>query len=391
MSLIEKLQPWVSDIIKIRHQIHQNPELGFQEHQTQKLVVQLLKEYGVDSISTDFGRTGVVATIKGNLGEGKTIGLRADLDALPVTEENKIPHKSTRQGVMHACGHDGHTSMLLLATKYLASNRDFSGQAVIIFQPAEEGLGGAQTMLSDGILEKFPLDACYALHNMPGIEAGHFAFKSGPIMASSDRLFITVHGKSGHAGLPHLTRDPLLVATQIYQGIQGIISRFHNPFEPVLVSVTQIHAGETTNAIADTAHLSGTFRTLSSKTRSDLIQQLETLTEHIAKAYDMTADFKLGPISHPPTVNTENEANYAAQAAKQIVGENAVNASCEALLASEDFSYFLEKVPGSYGFIGNGRQADNSQVGLHNCKYDFNDSILPIGAAYFIQLIINNK
>lgn len=390
MNIENELKVWASEFIQVRHHIHRNPELGFEEYLTKELIISHLKEYGIEAIYTDFGGTGVVGVIKGELGEGKMIGLRADMDALPISEENNFGHHSRNQGKMHACGHDGHTSMLLLAAKYLAQKRQFKGTAIVIFQPAEEGLGGAEKMISDGILKRFPLDACYALHNMPGIPAGEFAFKEGAIMASSDRLFVTVKGQSGHAGLPHLTKDPLLVITNIYQAIQGVVSRFHDPFDPIVVSVTQIHCGETTNVISDEAYLNGTFRTLSVSTRNKLVRQLSQLVYHIAEAYGLSAEFKLGPISHPPTINTANEVSKAVLAAKNIVGEEKVNASCEAKLTSEDFAFFLEKVPGCYGFIGNGKYSDNSHIGLHNNKYDFNDDILHIGASYFVQLMKNN-
>ncbi|AVF75661.1 M20 family metallopeptidase [Vibrio alginolyticus] len=387
MNIIEVLEPWLADAISIRHAIHKQPELGFEENNTQALVVAELEKYGVDEICTDFAKTGVVGVIHGSIGDGKSIGLRADMDALPIHEANTFAHRSCRDGKMHACGHDGHTTMLLLAARYLARSRNFAGKAVLIFQPAEEGRGGAETMITDGVLERFPIDECYALHNMPGIPEGHFAFKTGPIMASSDRLFVTVDGKSGHAGLPHTTQDPLLVATHIYQGIQGMVSRNYDPFDPLVVSVTQLHCGETTNAIADQAHMSGTFRTLSQQTRDSLVERLEQLVAHSAKAHGMQAEFKLGPISHPPTVNTENETRRAIDAAAQTVGAERVNPSCEAMLTSEDFAFFLNKVPGCYGFIGNGTEEQGCSVGLHNKAYDFNDRLLPIGAAYFINLI----
>ena len=390
MTILNELKQWLPEMIDIRHAIHKHPELGFEEFDTQKLVVEKLREYGVDEICTDFGGTGVVAVISGDLGDGKMVGLRADMDALPINEENTFAHRSCNSGKMHACGHDGHTTMLLLTARYLAANRQFKGKTILIFQPAEEGVGGAEKMITDGILSRYPIDACYALHNMPGIPEGHFAFKEGPIMASSDRFFIKVIGKSGHAGLPHTTQDPLLVATHIYQGIQGVVSRFYDPFEPLVVSVTQIHCGETNNAISDVAHISGTFRTLAKVTRDALVHDLETLTLNMAKSFGMTAEFKLGEISHPPTVNTTNEANYAAQAAANVVGSENVDASCKAMLTSEDFAFFLEKVPGCYGFIGNSSETSKQTIGLHNKTYDFNDNILPIGAAYFINLMKGN-
>ncbi|WJG23259.1 M20 aminoacylase family protein [Vibrio furnissii] len=388
MNTIDVLTPWIPDAIRIRHAIHQHPELGFEENHTQALVAAELHRYGVDEVCTDFGKTGVVGVIHGALGDGPSIGLRADMDALPIHEENTFAHRSCHDGKMHACGHDGHTTMLLLAARYLADSRQFSGRVVMIFQPAEEGRGGAETMIGDGLLQRYPIDACYALHNMPGIPAGHFAFKTGPIMASSDRLFVTINGQSGHAGLPHLTQDPLLVATHIYQGIQGMVSRSYDPFDPLVVSVTQLHCGETTNAIADQAHMSGTFRTLNQTTRDSLVARLAQLVEHSAKAHGMRAEFKLGPISHPPTVNSAEETAQAIVAAQKTVGAAHVNPSCEAKLTSEDFAFFLNQVPGCYGFLGNGAGENGTcGVGLHNKAYDFNDNLLPIGAAYFIHLI----
>ncbi|USD42709.1 amidohydrolase [Vibrio sp. SCSIO 43135] len=388
MNIVNQLEAWLPEMIEIRHRLHKHPEIGFEEHQTQQLVATTLESYGISDISTGYGKTGVVANIQGNAGDGKTIGLRADMDALPIHEENQFEHRSCHDGKMHACGHDGHTTMLLYAAKYLSQNRDFRGKVVLIFQPAEEGVGGAKKMIEDGVIEDYQIDECYALHNMPGIPAGHFAFKSGPIMASSDRLFIKVKGKSGHAGIPQNTQDPLLVATHIYQGIQALVSRTTSPFEPVVVSVTQLHCGETTNAIADVAEMSGTFRTLSVQVRDRLVEQLNTLVVHTAKAYGMEAEFHLGPVSHPPTVNTETQTELAVQAARAISHTSQeVDSQCEALLASEDFSMFLQHVPGCYGFIGNGVSKDGKQIGLHHKNYDFNNTILPIGAAYFISLV----
>ncbi len=393
MDTLQSLKKWLPEMIDIRRTIHRYPELGFEEFNTRNMVVEKLKEYGVEQIDTDFAETGVVAVIPGSLGAGKTLGLRADMDALPIQEENEFFHRSCKAGTMHACGHDGHTTMLLYAAKFLAEHRTFKGKAVLIFQPAEEGVGGAESMIQDGVLEKYPLDACYALHNMPGIPEGHFAFKGGAIMASSDRFFVEIVGKSGHAGLPHNTLDPLLVATQIYQGIQALVSRMHSPFEPLVVSVTQLHCGETNNAIAEKARMSGTIRTLSQTVRNKLIEQLENLVNNTANAYGLRAKLSLGAISHPATVNSTLEVNLAINAANSVVGTENVNGECEALLASEDFSYFLEKIPGCYGFVGNGHKSteEGNLIGLHHKKYDFNDEILPVGAAYFVSLMMQNE
>lgn len=387
MSLLKVLNEWQDDAQTIRRHIHRHPELGFEEKATQALVIKLLTTYGVDEICTEFAETGVVAVIHGNQGPGRRIGLRADMDALPIDEENTFEHRSGCAGKMHACGHDGHTTMLLMAARYLALHRDFKGSAVLFFQPAEEGVGGAERMISEGVLERYPIDSCFALHNLPGIPAGQFAFREGPIMASSDRLFITVRGKSGHAGMPQVSRDPLLVATHIYQGIQGLVSRTFSPLEPVVISVTQIHGGETTNAIADEAYLSGTFRTLNQNTRDNITQRLETLVPNLARAFEMDAEFHLGPVTHPPTVNTPDETVQAVHAASTVVGAEKVKANTQPLMGSEDFAYFLDKVPGCYGFIGNGDHEPGCSLGLHNKKYDFNDTIIPTGAAYFVTLV----
>ncbi len=386
MRSLEILQTWTEEAQAIRQSIHQHPELGFEEHHTQQKVVALLQSYGVDSIDTSFAKTGVIATIEGQK-PGKTIGLRADIDALPITEENTFKHKSSLVGKMHACGHDGHTTMLLMAAKYLATYRDFSGKVVLFFQPAEEGRGGAEAMVvKEKVLERYPLDAIYAMHNWPTLAAGKFAIKSGSIMASSDRIFITVTGKSGHAAQPHNTQDPLLVATHIYQGIQGLVARTIDPTSPIVVAITQLHCGETTNAIADFAEMAGTLRTHNEAVRADIIQKLETLTLNMAAAFGMSATFKLGPISHPVTVNSVTETDIATHVAQSLVGkENVLNVSEQ--MTSEDFAFFLERVPGCYLFIGNSDHEHHHDIGLHNSHYDFNDSILPLGASFFVETV----
>lgn len=386
-SVLAEIQTWHEEATHIRRAIHAYPELGFEETATQKKVVQLLMKYGVDSIDTSFAKTGVVAIIKGDR-PGPSIGLRADMDALPIMEANTFAHRSGKENVMHACGHDGHTTMLLMAAKYLAKYRDFDGRAVLFFQPAEEGLGGAETMVKkERVLDKYPVDAIYAMHNWPGIPAGNFAVRVGNIMASSDRLFIDIEGKSGHAGLPHLTQDPLLVATHIYQAIQGLVARTFDPVLPVVISVTQIHGGETNNAIAGSARMSGTIRTHSNVVRKDLIQRLDQLVTHIGNAFGMKATFRLGDISHPVTVNTESETLRAITIAEELVGSQRVNRRVKEMMTSEDFAYFLTEVPGCYLFLGNGDCEEHHSIGLHNSTYDFNDQITPIGAAYLVSIV----
>lgn len=386
MTPLETLQSWQIEAQAIRQNIHQHPELGFEELQTQKKIVEYLESYGVDMIDTSFAKTGVIATIKG-IEPGKTIGLRADIDALPIQEENQFEHKSQHHGKMHACGHDGHTTMLLMAAKYLAKHRHFSGKVVLFFQPAEEGRGGAETMvIKEKALERYPLDAIYAMHNWPTLQAGKFAIKPGSIMASSDRIFINIQGKSGHAALPQNTQDPILVATHIYQGIQGLVARTIDPTDSLVVSITQIHCGNTTNAIADYAEMSGTFRTHDEAVRNDIKQKLELLVPNIAKAFGMEATLKYGEISHPVTFNTEAETKRAIQVAQDLVGKENVKLDIKEQMTSEDFAFFLEEVPGCYLFIGNGK-SEHQNVGLHNSQYDFNDAIIPLGASFFVELV----
>ena len=383
---LDILRSWLAEATTIRRQIHAHPELGFEEINTQKLIIEHLTSYGVDHIDTNFAKTGVVAVINGQQ-DGPSIGLRADMDALPTQESNTFKHASKITNRMHGCGHDGHTTMLLMAAKFLAQHRDFSGQAVLFFQPAEEGLGGAETMVvKDRVFDHYPVDAVYALHNWPGLPVGTFAFRPQNIMASSDRLFINIKGKSGHAGLPHKSQDPLLVATHIYQGIQGLVSRTFNPLDPIVVSITQMHVGQTNNVIADEAKMSGTFRTHSKDVREDLITKLQTLVENMGNAFNMEAHLELGAIHHPVTINTEKETEIAIESAIHIVGKNNVVTNITPQMTAEDFSHFLEHRPGCYGFIGNGTQAPYN-VDLHNSQYDFNDDIIPYGAAYFVEVI----
>lgn len=388
MTPLEVLQSWKDEARDIRRTIHQHPELGFEEQHTQETVVQLLQSYGVDSIDTSFAKTGVIATIQGDHA-GKTIGLRADIDALPIQEDNTFSHKSTLVGKMHACGHDGHTTMLLMAAKYLATHRNFHGKVVLFFQPAEEGRGGAEAMVvKEKVLERYPVDAIYAMHNWPTLAAGKFAIKSGSIMASSDRVFIRITGKSGHAAQPHNTQDPLLVATHIYQGIQGLVARTIEPTESLVVAITQMHCGETTNAIAGYADMAGTIRTHNEVIRADILQKLQVLVPHMAEAFGMTATIRFGEISHPVTVNTPIEAERAIAVATKLIGAENVVLDISEQMTSEDFAFFLEKVPGCYLFIGNGTQ-ENQSIGLHNSHYDFNDDITPLGASFLVETVLS--
>ncbi|WP_239990395.1 amidohydrolase [Ignatzschineria cameli] len=389
-AILKEIEGWQAEARAIRQTLHQHPELGFEESGTRAKVVELLTNYGVDQIDLSFAKTAVIATIEGN-GEGPMIGLRADMDALPIEEQNQFSHRSEYPGVMHACGHDGHTTMLLMAAKYLAKHRNFSGRVILIFQPAEEGRGGAeQLVVKENFLARYPLDAIYAMHNWPTLPAGTFAIKPGSIMASSDRIFITIKGVSGHAGMPHLTQDPLLVATHIYQGIQGLVARTVDPLSPIVVAITQIHGGETTNAIAGQASMAGTIRTHDEKLRHKILAQLQCLVESMGRAFGMEATMRLGPISHPVTVSSESEARRAVAVARALVGPERVKLDIERQMTSEDFAFYLERVPGCYLFIGNGGAYEDEGgglIGLHHSRYDFNDEITPLGASFLVRLV----
>lgn len=384
-----EIAQWQAEAIEFRRWMHRHPELGFQEFETQAKVVELLKSYGVDQVHKGFAGTGVIGIIEGKDPNGPSIGLRADMDALPIEEANTFSHKSIYPGKMHACGHDGHTTMLLMAAKYLARYRNFSGKAVLIFQPAEESLGGARHMLNDGVFDRFPLSAVFALHNLPGLAESRFGMRSGAIMAGADRFTITVNGRGGHAAMPHRSRDPLIVATSIYQGIQAVVSRTFDPLEPVVISVTQIHCGQVSNVIEDNAVMNGTFRTFSNATRQELIDRLTTMVPHLAEAFEMKAVIEFGDMSYPPTVNSLSETQYAAEIAKAMNHPGGVEEDCAPLLGAEDFSFFLEEVPGCYAFLGNGAADSPFGAGLHNCSYEFNDNIIPTGAGYFVNLVEN--
>lgn len=388
-AILQEIEGWKEEARAIRHAFHQHPELGFEESATSAKVVELLTAYGVDKIDLSFAKTAVIATIAGRY-EGPMIGLRADMDALPIVEQNQFTYRSEYPGIMHACGHDGHTTMLLMAAKYLAQYRNFAGTAILIFQPAEEGRGGAeQLVVKENFLARYPLDAIYAMHNWPTLPAGTFAIKPGSIMASSDRIFITIKGQSGHAGLPQLTQDPLLVATHIYQGIQGLVARTVDPLSPLVVAITQIHGGETTNAIAGSAEMAGTIRTHDEKLRHKIIAQLHLLVESMGRAFGMEATMRLGPISHPVTVSSELEAARAISVATELVGADQVKRDIEQQMTSEDFAFYLERVPGCYLFIGNGTVATEAgaPIGLHHSHYDFNDDITPLGASFLVGLV----
>jgi hippurate hydrolase len=388
MNLIDAIVSQRDNLAALRRDIHAHPELCFKEVRTADLVASKLTEWGIP-IHRGLGTTGVVGILK-NGSSARAVGLRADMDALPMQEANTFGHASQEAGKMHACGHDGHTAMLLAAAQYLSTHRHFDGTVYLIFQPAEEGGGGAREMIKDGLFTRFPIDAVFGLHNWPGFEAGKFAASAGPIMASSNEFHITICGKGGHAAMPHNALDPVPVACQLVQAFQTIISRNVKPIDAGVVSVTMINAGEATNVIANRCELQGTVRTFSIEVLDMIEQRMKTITEHTCAAYGMTAEFAFKR-NYPPTINSAPEVDFARQVMASIVGPDNVQAQ-EPTMGAEDFSYMLQVKPGCYAFIANG-DGDHRELGhgggpctLHNPSYDFNDSLLPLGATYWVRL-----
>lgn len=390
MTTLPPFTDWQDEFIAIRRDLHQFPELGYLEFRTADKIAELLESWQIP-IHRGLGDTGVVGIVEGKKGPGRTIGLRADIDALPMPEQNTFPHKSQHDGVMHACGHDGHTTMLLAAAKYIASHNDFAGTVYFIFQPAEEGLGGAKKMIEDGLFTLFPMQAVFGMHNWPNMPAGHFGLRSGAIMASSNTFTINIQGKGAHGAMPHLGADPVMAAVHIAQGLQSIISRNVDPLENAVLSVTQIHTGSADNVIPDTAQIRGTVRTFSTATLDLIEQQLNTISQHSAKAMGCEVEIKFDR-RYPPTVNHPKETQFCSQLLKDWLGSDKVTDPVTPSMGAEDFSFMLEKVPGCYLFLGNG-DGDHRIAGhglgpctLHNGSYDFNDNLIPIGATYWVKL-----
>ncbi len=378
MPIKNRISDFQDEMIEWRHHFHANPEIAYKEKNTAKKIVELLKKFNVDSIETGFGKTGVVATIKN--GKGKNIGLRADMDALPITEENiHAKHCSKEKGKMHACGHDGHTTMLLGAAKYLAETKNFNGQVTLIFQPAEEGFAGAKAMIDDGLLEKYPIDEIYGMHNMPNLDEGILAVEEGARLAAADNFEIIINGKGSHAAMPAKSIDPIVCGAALIQNLQSIVSRNTNPKETLVFTVATFNAGIANNVIPDNAILSGTIRYYNRDIGTLAKKQLFNITENTCKTFGAkpTINFKAG---YPPTVNHKTNSKFAYEVAKKVVGEKA-SPHQSPMMGSEDFSYFLEKVPGAFAWIGNGASA-----ALHNPKYDFNDNILSIGSSFLASL-----
>jgi len=418
MQPVDRIAEFHAEIRALRRDLHAHPELGFEEVRTSETIASRLAQWGIP-VHRGLGGTGVVgivqgrrqhnapgsphfagtdatiegtdATAGGTVSAARAIGLRADMDALPITERNRFAHASTNPGRMHACGHDGHVAMLLAAARHLAQHRDFEGTVYLIFQPAEEGGGGARAMIRDGLFERFPMDAVFGLHNWPGLAAGDFALRAGPVMGSSNEFRITVRGRGSHAALPHDGADPVPVACQIVQGLQTIITRNKRPVEAAVLSVTMIRAGETTNVVPDTATMQGTVRTFTSETIDLIERRMREIASHTARAFDCEAQVEFSR-SYPPTINHERETAFCREVACDLVGAARVHAF-EPTMGAEDFAYFLQEKPGCYLVLGNGEGAHRDgghgegPCTLHNPNYDFNDDLIPIGAAYWVRLV----
>ncbi len=381
MPIINRIAQFHDEIAAWRRDIHEHPELLYDVQRTAGKVADLLKSFGVDELVTGIGRSGVVAIIKGNKGDSdKTIGLRADMDALPIKEATGKPYASKTPGKMHACGHDGHTAMLLGAAKYLAETRNFAGSVALIFQPAEEGGAGGKAMVDDGLMERFNIAQVFGMHNFPGIPAGQFAIREGGLMAATDEFTIEIKGVGGHAAMPHLTVDPILVASQLTVALQSLVSRNVDPIQSAVLSVTQIHAGEAFNIIASSARLNGTVRTLNEDIRQLMETRMRDMVEKLTAAFGATAQltFKRG---YPVTVNAVDQTRFAANVARDIVGDDKVDDNVSPVMGGEDFSFMANARPGAFIFVGNGDSAD-----LHQDTYDFNDDIIPVGCTYWVKL-----
>jgi amidohydrolase len=389
MNLIEPIIQFQGELQQIRRDIHAHPELCYQEQRTADLVAAKLTEWGIP-ILRGMGTTGVVGIVKSGT-SSRALGLRADMDALPVQESNSFAHTSRHAGKMHACGHDGHTAMLLGAAHHLARQRDFDGTVYLIFQPAEEVGAGARRMMDDGLFTQCPMDAVFGMHNWPGAPVGSFGVTPGPMMASSNQFEVIVKGKGAHAAQPHKGIDPIMAALQIVQGWQTIVSRNCNPLDAGVLSVTQIHSGSATNVIPDEALLVGTVRTFSAQVTDLIEQRMRAIAQHTAAAFDAQVEFRFERL-YPALVNHADETALAARVMRSIAGAAGVNVNAEPTMSAEDFAFMLQEKPGCYVFIGNGEGGHRDgghglgPCNLHNPSYDFNDALLPIGATYWVRL-----
>ncbi|MGE3305742.1 MAG: M20 aminoacylase family protein [Rhizobiaceae bacterium] len=380
MPILNRAAEMQDEVSGWRRHLHTIPELNFDVFRTADFVAAKLAEFGCDEIVRGLGKTGVVGVIRGRLGNGPTIGLRADMDALPIAEATGKPYASLTSGVMHACGHDGHTAMLLGAAKYLAETRNFAGSVAVIFQPAEEGGGGGNEMVKDGMMERFGIARVFGMHNMPGLPVGQFALRPGAIMAATADFTITVKGRGGHAAMPHGTIDPIVIASQLVGALQTITSRSADPVEALVVSVTKFHAGDAYNIIPEQAEIAGTVRTLKQEMGTLARERIHTLCAGIAAAHGATINVDYDA-NYPVTVNHPDEAAFAGDMAAAVAGEPQVHRAIPPVMGGEDFSYMLEARPGAFIFIGNGATAN-----LHHPGYDFNDEAIPHGMSYWVRL-----
>ena len=393
MKVIASIVAQAAGITALRRDIHAHPELCFEEVRTADLVARQLESWGIE-VHRGLGKTGVVGVVR-NGSSLRAIGLRADMDALPIQEFNTFSHASKNAGKMHACGHDGHVATLLAAAQHLAQHRDFDGTVVLIFQPAEEGGGGAREMMNDGLFGKFPVDAVFGMHNWPGLAVGQFALSPGPVMASSNEFKITIRGKGSHAAMPHLGLDPVLVACQMVQAFQTIISRNKKPVDAGVISVTMVHAGEATNVVPDSCELQGTVRTFTLEVLDLIEARMKIVAEHTCAAFGATCEFEFER-NYPPTINHAAETEFLRKVMADMVGSENVLVQ-EPTMGAEDFAYMLQAQPGCYAFIGNGdgdhriHDASGGHGGgpcmLHNPSYDFNDDLIPLGASCWVQLV----
>ena len=382
MPIVNRIADMQGEITAWRHDLHAHPELLYDVQRTAASVAEKLKSFGCDDVVAGLGRTGVVGVIRGRKGKSdKVIGLRADMDALPIEEASRLPYKSTVPGKMHACGHDGHTAMLLGAARYLAETRNFAGTAVVIFQPAEEGGAGAKAMLEDGLLQRFGIGEVYGMHNYPGMPVVQFGIRAGPMMAATDSVIIDVEGVGGHAARPHLAVDSVLVGAQIINNIQSIVSRNVDPLKSAVVSICMFQAGNTDNVIPQTVQLRGTARSLAAEVRDLVEKRLHQVVEGTATTYGAKAKLTYRR-NYPVLVNHERETEFAASVAKEIVGASRVDTALPPMMGGEDFAFMLNARPGAFIWVGNGDSA-----GLHHPAYNFNDEVIPFGTSYWVKLV----
>ena len=387
MQPVEYIRRWQDEFVAIRRDLHAHPELGFEEHRTANVVAERLTALNIEH-HTGVGKTGIVAVVRGrSTASGRSVGLRADMDALPMQEDNTFAHRSRYDGRMHGCGHDGHTTMLLAAARYLAETRAFDGTVTLIFQPGEEGYAGGRAMIEDGLFERFPADQIYALHNWPGLPVGQIAVRAGPMMAAADRVTIDIDGKGGHGAHPHQSIDPVLVAGHIITAAQSIVARNISPIDTAVVSLCSMHAGHpgAMSVIPRTAQLVGTVRTFKAATQDLIERRLSELVPSIAAAFGASATLRYERV-YPATINTAAEARFAADVAGEVVGRENVVHDLDPSMGSEDFSFMLQRRPGAYARLGQGGIGGAAPCFLHDSRYDFNDSVIAIGAGYLAAL-----